>query len=73
MREQMVKAMKYQQLVEVVYMDKAGKVTKRRIRILKMNGDKMWVWDYSKRAKRTFLVDHILASQPVLSKEREIV
>lgn len=73
MREYMVKAMKYNQVVEVVYMDKAGNVTKRRIRVLKINGEKLWIWDYNKRAKRTFLLDHILASQPVLQKERELV
>ncbi|MFC4353974.1 transcriptional regulator [Chryseomicrobium palamuruense] len=73
MRDHMVKAMKYNQVVEIVYMDKAGNVTKRRIRVLKMNGERLWVWDYNKRAKRTFLLDHILASQPVLHKEREIV
>ena len=73
MREQCVKAMKYNQLMDVVYMDKAGKLTKRRIRVLKLNGEKMWIWDTAKQAKRTFLVHHVLACQPVLHKERAIL
>lgn len=73
MREQMVKAIKFQQVLEVVYMDKAGKLSKRRIKVLNLHGEKMWVWDYSRRAKRTFIVDHVLACQPVLQREREIV
>lgn len=73
MREQVRKAMKYHQLIEVVYMDQSGNVTKRRIKVLKLNGDKMWVWDVAKQAKRTFLLDHVLACQPVFTREREVV
>lgn len=73
MKEQLTKAMKLNYLLAVVYMDKSGKLTKRRIKVLKMHGEKIWVWDAGKRAKRTFLIDRVLACQPILRKEREII
>lgn len=37
MKEQLIKAMQYHQLVELMYMGKSGEITKMRIRVI---GDK---------------------------------
>lgn len=72
MREQMVKAMKFHQLIDIIYMAKDGAITKRRVKVLKVTGDSTQVYCYTKKAKRTFILDQILAAKPVNQKKRGI-
>ena len=73
MKEQLIKAMQRNQLVDMMYMSKDGRVTKRRIKIIKMVGDSFQSFCFTRHAKRTFIIDNVLAVLPVLHKERSIV
>ncbi|WP_342442918.1 transcriptional regulator [Lysinibacillus sp. FSL K6-0075] len=73
MRDQLVKAMQRNQLVNMMYMAKGGAVSKRRIKIIKMVGDTLQAYCFTKQAKRTFLISNILAVNPVFRKERDVV
>lgn len=73
MRDQLVKAMKRNQIVNMMYMAKDGTVSKRRIKIIKVAGDTFHAYCFTKRAKRTFLIGSILAVTPVIRKERDVV
>ncbi|MGK4115754.1 transcriptional regulator [Lysinibacillus capsici] len=73
MREQLVKAMQHNQIVNMMYMAKGGTVSKRRIKIIKVVGDIFHAYCFTKQAKRTFLIESILAVSPVIRKERDVV
>ncbi|WP_299516134.1 transcriptional regulator [uncultured Rummeliibacillus sp.] len=73
LKEKLQKALERQQLVIIIYMSKLGKITKRRLRILEIRDDKFRAYCYKKHAQRTFLIDQILAIEPVIKKENEII
>ncbi|MGE7984948.1 transcriptional regulator [Lysinibacillus fusiformis] len=73
MRDQLVKAMQRNQLVNMMYMAKDGTVSKRRNKIIKVVGDSFQAYCFTKQAKRTFLIGNILAVNPVFRKERNVV
>lgn len=73
MKEQLIRAMQYRQLVTIMYMSKSGEITKRQVKILKMKGNKFQAYCFLKRAKRTFIIDNVLAVLPVTKKEKEVI
>lgn len=73
MREELIKAMQYHQLVELMYMSKSGEITKRRVKLLKITGDKFQAFCFMKRAKRTFIIDNVLAVLPITRKEKKVI
>lgn len=73
MRDQLVKAMQRNQIVNMMYLAKSGEVTKRRIKIIKIVGDTFQAYCFTKQAKRTFIINNVLAVFPVSRKEREVV
>lgn len=73
MKEQLIKAMQYNQLVDLMYISQNGEITKRRIKLIKIVGDKFQAFCFTKHAKRTFIIDNALAVLPVIQKERREV
>ncbi|MNI71660.1 hypothetical protein D3C73_1275440 [compost metagenome] len=53
------------QIVEIVYEDKAGKITQRKIEIKGIRGGHIRATCLTTGAPRVFLEDHILAWRPV--------
>ena len=73
MRNQLVKAMQRNQLVNMMYMAKSGEVSKRRIKIIKIVDDSFQAYCFNRQAKRTFMIDSVLAVVPIIQREREVV
>ncbi|WP_150284376.1 WYL domain-containing protein [Rummeliibacillus sp. TYF-LIM-RU47] len=73
MKEQLMKAMQHNQLVDLMYISQSGEITKRRVKLIKIFGDRFQAFCFTKHAKRTFITDNVLAVMPVLRKEREVV
>ncbi|AJK87546.1 MULTISPECIES: transcriptional regulator [Lysinibacillus] len=73
MREQLIKAMQRNQLVDIMYIAKNGSVTKRRVRVIKIVGDSFQAFCFTRQAKRSFITKNVLAVTPVFRKEREVV
>ncbi|MGE7129555.1 transcriptional regulator [Lysinibacillus xylanilyticus] len=73
MKEQLIKAMQRNQFLNMMYMDKDGNVSKRRIKVIKIVGDSFQAFCFTRQAKRTFMIDSVLAVVPVSRKEREVV
>lgn len=73
MKEQLIKAMQRNQLLNMMYLAKNGNVSKRRIKIIKIVGDSFQAYCFTKQAKRTFMIDSVLAVVPVIHKERSVV
>lgn len=72
MKEQLIKAMQRNQFLNMMYMAKDGNVSKRRIKIIKIVGDSFQAYCFTKQAKRTFIIDSVLAVVPVIYKERSV-
>ncbi|MEK4425847.1 transcriptional regulator [Solibacillus sp. FSL K6-1523] len=73
MKNQLIKAMQRNQMLDMMYMAKDGSVTKRRIKIIKIIGDNFQAYCFVKQAKRTFIIDNVLAVAPITYKERNVV
>lgn len=73
MKAQILKAFKYQQLVDMMYMANDGRISKRRIKILKISGDSFQAYCFLRHKKRTFKMDNVLSLMPVTHKERQII
>lgn len=73
MREQLLKALQRNQLVTIIYMSKKGVLTKRQIHITKLNENSFQAYCFLKGAKRTFIINNVLALIPVIYREREAI
>ncbi len=73
MKEQLIKAMQHNQLVDLMYISQEGEITKRRIKLIKIVGDRFQAFCFTKHAKRTFITDNVLAVFPVIRKERNVI
>jgi len=51
--------------VDIVYMDRAGQLSQRRVRLLRVGADHVWAYCYERRAVRMFSLANILAAMPV--------
>ena len=73
MKAQILKAFKYQQLIDMMYMANDGSISKRRIKILKVSGDSFQAYCFLRHKKRTFKMENVLSLIPVTRKERQII
>lgn len=73
MKEQLIKAMQRDQLLNMMYMAKDGTVSKRRIKLIKIVGNSFQAYCFKRQAKRTFMIDSVLAVVPVIHKDRSVV
>jgi len=55
-------------VVELVYQDRHGKITQRRIRVMGVKDGKLKAYCYDHRAPRIFNEENILAVQPVVKR-----
>lgn len=54
------------QLVEIIYLDRHGKTSKRRLKLHSIVNDQLKSYCYTRRAFRVFTIDNILAVSPVM-------
>lgn len=73
MRINLMKCMERNQLVELMYLDSKGNISQRRVKVLKIKGDTFQAFCFSRNAKRTFIINSVLACVPIIHKEREVV
>ncbi len=72
MKEQLIKAMQRNQLLDMMYVSKTGEISKRRIKIIQIVGDKFQAYCFIKEAKRTFIIDNVLVVYTV-NRERNVI
>lgn len=73
LRGKLLKYMQYGQLLDIMYLSKSGVVTKRRVKVLMLHGELFQAYCFTRRAKRTFLVDNVLACIPVTERRENII
>lgn len=61
------------QLIDLMYLDSKGNISKRLVKLLKIQGDTFHVFCFNRNAKRTFITENVLAFVPVTQKERNVV
>lgn len=54
--------------VELIYLDKSGQLTQRKVLVHSIKGDRVRVYCLERQAPRVLLIDSILAVQPVLHR-----
>ncbi|CAM3500230.1 hypothetical protein [Marinicrinis lubricantis] len=53
-------------IIEIIYQDRKGQFTKRRIRVLRIDDVVVKAYCYAGRGPRLFYLDRILAIQPIV-------
>lgn len=67
------KSMIKNKLVQMIYQSDKGRMTKRRIKVLKVNGNQFQAYCFLRKSKRTFKMNNILALVPIEQKESMVV
>lgn len=70
MRINLMKSMKENDVVDMIYLAKDGAISQRRIKVLQVGEASFRAYCYLRKSNRTFRLDTILALVHVMSKER---
>ncbi len=73
MRNQLLKSMERDVLLDMMYMDKNGGVSKRRIQVIQIGEGSFRAFCFLRKSKRTFTIDNVLALVPVIRRERSVI
>ena len=68
MKGEIKKAMQHNQIIDIIYMAKDRTITKRRVKLIKVVGDTVQAYCFTRHAKRTFKFENILAIYPLINK-----
>lgn len=66
------RSFKHNQLLEMIYCSTEGKITKRRIRVIKIRKYSFIAYCYLRKSFRTFKMNQVLAVVPVQTKSRMV-
>lgn len=73
MRLELIKSIERGQIMEMMYLAKDGSVSQRRIKVLQVEGELFRAYCFLRKAKRKFLINNVLALDPVIKRERDVV
>ena len=68
MKDEIIKAIQHNQIIDIIYMAKDRTITKRRVKLIKIVGDTLQSYCFTRHAKRTFKFENILAIYPLINK-----
>lgn len=68
MRNELIKYIKRSSTIKVKYIDDSGNVTKRTVRVLKVNSSTFTAFCYLRGSRRTFKLDNLLAVVPIYER-----
>ncbi len=60
--------MERKQLIDIMYISKSGEITKRTVKVTKVEESTFTAYCFGKRASRTFLLSNVLSFLPVKGK-----
>lgn len=73
MRNELLKSVERNQVLDMIYMAKDDVISKRRIKVLQVGEVSFRAFCHLRGSKRTFTIDKVLALVPVVTKERAII
>ncbi|GED55023.1 WYL domain-containing protein [Brevibacillus borstelensis] len=68
MVKELQRAITQQQRIQIIYLSSNGKTTQRTLRPLEIVGDRLKAYCLTRSAPRVFIIDNILAVQPVVER-----
>lgn len=71
MREELLRWMRSGRVTEMVYVDRKGTFSERRVKLIKLQGEYVVAWDLNKQARRTFRIEQVLACLPINERVRK--
>ncbi len=71
-RNELIKCARRSSTIRIMYMDDSGNVTKRTVKVLKINNSTFKAFCYLRGSRRTFKIDNLLAVVSV-NNERAVV
>ncbi|MFY0520580.1 transcriptional regulator [Lysinibacillus sp. UGB7] len=69
MKNSILKAMKHNEIMTMIYVSKNGEITQRKVKILKITHDTFTAYCFTRRAKRIFNFNNVLAVAPLTWEE----
>lgn len=69
MKGELIRWMRMGRVVELIYIDRHGSISKRRVKLMKLQGKQVVAWDIAKQARRTFWIDRVLACLPTIDRK----
>lgn len=72
-RIQLLRSVECGGILEMMYLAKDGSVSQRRIKVLQVEGELFRAYCFLRKAKRKFLINNVLALDPVIKRERDVV
>ncbi|WP_218624827.1 transcriptional regulator [Sporosarcina sp. E16_3] len=72
-RNQLVKSMKYNESLNMIYMAKDGQISKRRIRVLQVGEVSFCAYCFLRKSNRAFKIDNVLALVPIKMKGNTVI
>ena len=73
MRNSLEKSIRYEELLDMMYMAADGSISKRRVKVLQVGEVSFRAYCYLRKSKRTFTIDNVLALVPVIDRERRAI
>lgn len=73
MRKVLERSVKYGELLDMMYVSKSGEVSKRRIKVLMVGESSFRAYCNLRGTNRTFTIDNVLALNPIIKRERDVV
>jgi predicted DNA-binding transcriptional regulator YafY len=64
--KELQRAIEHQQHIQIIYLGKEGQTTQRTLRPLAISGDQFKAYCLTRKAPRIFVIDNILAVEPVV-------
>lgn len=73
MRKTLERAVKYGEILDMMYLAKDGSITKRRVNVLQVGDKSFRAYCHLRKSKRTFAIDNVLALVPEIERERAVI
>ena len=73
MLNQLIKSVRYNESLNMMYIANDGVISKRRVKVLQVNEDSFQAYCFLRRSKRTFRIDNVLALVPVIQRESMVI
>lgn len=72
-RAKLFNSMAYKESLDMIYISKSGVISKRRIEVVKIEGNTFRAYCWLRKSKRTFIIENVLALVPVIHYESMVI
>lgn len=73
MRKTLERAVKYGEILDMMYLAKDGSITKRSVSVLQVGDTTFRAYCHLRKSKRTFAIENVLALVPAIEREKAVI